>query len=146
MPQYIGAKTLRAQPMTRGDYNAYRGWKTPANEGPLDAGYLVEYTDGGTGNDPRHAGYISWTPKGPFDRAYLRMDTPEVKLEGAELHHLPPHVQRLVGEYVLLMDKYTKLGAYLARERGADDLMTEQYSVMGHYAALLKARIDRSIC
>lgn len=32
--------------------------------------YLVEYLDGGRANDSRHAGYISWSPKDVFERAY----------------------------------------------------------------------------
>jgi hypothetical protein len=70
MKRYTGTKTLFARPMTRGDYNAYRGWPTPANEDPGDAGYLVEYEDGGKANDLRHAGYISWSPADIFERTY----------------------------------------------------------------------------
>lgn len=70
MAQFIGTKQLRAQPMTRGEYNTYRGWELPANENEADEGYLVEYTDGGAANDSRHAGYISWSPRDVFERAY----------------------------------------------------------------------------
>ena len=67
---YRGTKLVYASPMNRGDYNEYRGWKVPNDENPDDEGYLVEYTDGGKPNDPRHTGYISWSPKDVFDRAY----------------------------------------------------------------------------
>ncbi len=67
---YIGAKLLRAEPMTRAAYNDYRGWKLPENENGDDEGYLVEYNDGGAPNHPDHAGYISWSPKEQFDNAY----------------------------------------------------------------------------
>ncbi len=67
---YIGTKTVYACPMNRADYNLYRGWELPANEDGTDAGYLVEYADGGKANDSRHAGYISWWPKDVFERAY----------------------------------------------------------------------------
>lgn len=67
---YEGTKRLHAQPMTRGEYNAYRGWENPADENPADEGYLVEYVDGGKPNDSRHAGYISWSPKDVFERSY----------------------------------------------------------------------------
>ncbi len=70
MKKYIGTKLLKAKPMTRGEYNAYRGWTLPKNENPTDEGYLVEYRDGGVPNDTRHAGYISWSPKDVFDKAY----------------------------------------------------------------------------
>jgi len=67
---FIGTKVVRAYPMNRADYNEYRGWELPANENPLDEGYLVEYTDGGKPNHPDHEGYISWSPKAQFDNAY----------------------------------------------------------------------------
>lgn len=70
MTQYIGTKLIGARPMTRQEYNEYRGWTLPANEDGNDAGYLVEYLDGGPANDSRHTGYISWSPKEVFDRAY----------------------------------------------------------------------------
>lgn len=70
MQVFIGTKRVMAFPMTRLEYNAYRGWELPANEDGSDAGYLVEYADGGKPNDHRHLGYISWSPKEQFDNAY----------------------------------------------------------------------------
>ena len=70
MQQFIGTKTIKARPMVRGEYNAYRGWSLPVDEHGADEGYLVEYTDGGKPNDARHAGYISWSPKDVFERTY----------------------------------------------------------------------------
>ncbi len=67
---YIGTKVIGAKPMSREAYNAYRGWKLPDNENGADEGYLVEYHDGGTPNHPLHAGYISWSPKEQFEKAY----------------------------------------------------------------------------
>lgn len=72
MPIYIGTKIITATPMTRGHYNAYRGWELPANENGADDGYLVEYQDGGEPNHPGHAGYISWSPKAQFENAYRK--------------------------------------------------------------------------
>ena len=54
--KYIGVKIVEAKPMTRGDYNTYRGWSMPVNENPADEGYLVIYPDG----------YQSWCPKPQF--------------------------------------------------------------------------------
>jgi hypothetical protein len=68
--RYVGTKYLLAQPMTRGEYNEYRGWQIPEGEDPADAGYLVEYEDGGKANDSRHMGYISWSPADVFERTY----------------------------------------------------------------------------
>ena len=70
MKTYIGTKIINATPMSRGEYNAYRGWTPPEGEDQAVDGYLVEYTDGGKANDSRHAGYISWSPKEQFDNAY----------------------------------------------------------------------------
>lgn len=70
MTTYIGTKLIRAQAMSRAEYNAYRGWTLPADENGEDSGYLVEYLDGGQSNHPNHVGYISWSPADVFDRAY----------------------------------------------------------------------------
>lgn len=70
MKRHIGTKIINAKPMTRAEYNALRGWTVPADENPDDAGYLVEYVDGGQANHPDFAGYISWSPADVFDRAY----------------------------------------------------------------------------
>lgn len=64
--KYIGTKLIKAKPMTRGEYNAYRGWKIPENENPEDDGYLVVYVDSDD--------YVSWSPKDVFDRAYRSCD------------------------------------------------------------------------
>lgn len=70
MMQCIGTKLINAQPMTRQAYNDLRGWVVPADENPADEGYLVEYLDGGAANVPGYAGYVSWSPKEVFERAY----------------------------------------------------------------------------
>lgn len=70
MQLHIGTKQVTATPMTRQAYNEYRGWTLPADENGADEGYLVEYLDGGAPNHPKHAGYISWSPKAQFDTAY----------------------------------------------------------------------------
>lgn len=76
MKQYIGTKRIKAKPMTRGEYNTYRGFINPdfVKEAPEDEGYLVEYSDGGKPNDARHDGYIAWSPKAIFDKAYRPTD------------------------------------------------------------------------
>lgn len=70
MGLFLGTKALYAKPMTRGEYNLYRGWSIPADESPDDAGFLVEYLDGGKPNHSDHAGYISWSPADVFQRSY----------------------------------------------------------------------------
>jgi len=67
---YESHKQVLRIPMNRLEYNKYRGWVLPDDEGGSDEGYLVEYLDGGKPNDSRHAGYISWSPKEQFDNGY----------------------------------------------------------------------------
>ena len=70
MSRYIGTKIVNAAPLARGEYNALRGWETPADENPEDAGYLVEYLDGGKPNHREFTGYIAWSPADVFAKAY----------------------------------------------------------------------------
>ena len=107
--QYIGTKRVLAQPMTRGDYNAYRGWQVPADENPADDGYLVEYLDGGPSNAFGHAGYISWSPKDVFERSYKEVN---------EVPGLAPHQQRVVDEHAELLERLCKLRAFIADDKG----------------------------
>lgn len=64
MKQYIGTKIIKAKPMSRGEYNIYRGWTIPVDEDPADEGYLVKYSDD----------YVSWSPKDVFEEAYHQCD------------------------------------------------------------------------
>lgn len=70
MNTYIGTKIVKAEPMSRLQYNEYRGWALPADENGDDEGYLVEYLDGGKANMPDRKGYVSWSPKEVFENAY----------------------------------------------------------------------------
>ena len=64
MKDYIGVKVVAAEPMSRGEYNEYRGWKIPSDENPADEGYHIRYSDE----------YESWCPKKQFYEAYRRCD------------------------------------------------------------------------
>ena len=75
MVQYTGTKTVFATPMTRGEYNALRGWQVPADEDPTDPGYLVQYENDSKANVEGFDGYISWSPQKPFDLAYNKSGT-----------------------------------------------------------------------
>lgn len=70
MKRYIGVKEINATPMSRAAYNLFRGWQLPADENGEDEGYLVEYIDGGQANTATYKGYVSWSPKDVFERAY----------------------------------------------------------------------------
>lgn len=72
MQRYQSHKQVHADPMTRGEYNKYRGWVIPPDEDPRDLGYLVIYNRGTEDH------YESWSPKHVFDDGY----TPISKGEG----------------------------------------------------------------
>lgn len=59
MKRFIGTKMIEAEPMTRGEYNKYRGWTIPENENPEDKGYLV-----------RSLGHENWLPEKHFNEVY----------------------------------------------------------------------------
>lgn len=146
---YEGTKRVHAKPMNRGDYNSYRGWEVPADENPADEGYLVEYVDGGRGNDSRHAGYISWSPKDVFERSYKEVKT---------VPGLAPHQQRVVDEHAECLERLRKLRAFIGDAKGPfrqlddaerhrlmhqEDVMTELATVLAErVAAFLPAQVD----
>lgn len=74
MSLHIGTKQINSYPMTRLAYNKFRGWDLPTDENGSDEGYLVEYLDGGTPNVAGFEGYVSWSPKEVFDKAYRTVD------------------------------------------------------------------------
>lgn len=74
MQKYIGTKLVNSKPMTRIEYNNFRGWLLPEDENGDDAGYLVEYLDGGKANTEQYSGYVSWSPAEQFDNAYRPCD------------------------------------------------------------------------
>ena len=85
---YIGTKTIKAEPMTLGSYNEYRGWKIPENENPFRDGYLVIYPDG----------YESWSPREIFEEAYheLLFDTPEMASASRYMQPVFPDIRPTV--------------------------------------------------
>ena len=141
MKTYTGNKLINAQPMTRAEYNIYRNWTLPDNENGADEGYLVEYTDSGTPNDSRHAGYISWSPKAAFDAAYLELP------EGTS--KLPAWQQRVVAELAEVEDRGEKLFGFVTTEGGVFDglpaevkqMMALQLQAMALYSTALEKRI-----
>lgn len=102
MKQYIGRKEINAEPMNRLEYNQFRGWELPKDENGTDEGYLVEYIDGGQANTKEYKGYVSWSPKDVFERAYKVSDTFE---------------DRLVIERDELKEKLDKLTDFVAKQK-----------------------------
>lgn len=99
MGRYVGSKSIIVQSMSRKAYNDYRGWALPDDENGDDEGFLVEYLDGGRLNHPDHQGYISWSPKDVFDRAYIPSQAQK---------EYPDFVNRMFDELAQLDDKCQK--------------------------------------
>ena len=72
MKTYIGAKLIKAKPMTKGEYAELRHFLTPS-DGEKE-GYLVEYSDGESNDVSGHSGYVSWSPKEVFEKCYRLID------------------------------------------------------------------------
>ena len=70
MKKYVGMKIINAKPMSRAEYNTFRGWELPFYEDGTDEGYLVEYLDGDKANTEQYKGYVIWSPKDVFERTY----------------------------------------------------------------------------
>lgn len=127
MKKYIGVKQISAKPMTMGE--AYengllqKNRTITENEKTLD-GYYVEYDDG----------YVSWSPKDVFEKAYNVAETP---------------LDRMYIEYNELMDKHNKLVLFLGRKDAVEiagenqvALMEQQKIQMHDYLLTLKERIE----
>ena len=92
MNYYIGTKLIKAQPMTRGEYNQFKGWEAPKGEDQTIDGYLVE----------DETGYTSWRPGCQFDKYYLKVD---------ENLNLPSGVsvgQQMVDDFIVDYEVFTK--------------------------------------
>ena len=58
MEKYLGVKMIEAEPMSKNAYNQkFKGVDTNEDD---ESGYVVKYEDG----------YISWSPKDTFEKAY----------------------------------------------------------------------------
>ena len=91
MKKYIGCKLLKAEPMTRGAYNEYRGWTIPEDEDPEDPGYFVRYPEG----------YVSWSPKHIFEQAYMEVNDNKDLPSGISIG------QKMVDEFVAYTETIT---------------------------------------
>lgn len=149
---YVGQKVIHAKPMSRGEYNEYRGWDMPVGENPSDQGYLVEYADSDA--------YQSWSPKAVFEAAYQMID---VFGEGSTIppteattdEAVPPSTSeasatwedRLRKEEAEVKERLDKLEAFIGGElfHSLPDrdqrLMVEQKEAMWSYHTILVARL-----
>lgn len=165
MTTYIGTKVVHAEPMTRGDYNLLRGWTIPINENPDDAGYLVEYTDQILDKPmvEGYFGYVSWSPKEVFERAYRAVATPaasrsaatareQTGMETREEASTPGFVERMKKERHDLANKIQALTGFINskgifQELVRDEQMDlhQQESFMRGYLIMLDRRLARYV-
>lgn len=134
MKAYLGTKIVNAKPMSRLEYNQFRGWTLPADENGADEGYLVEYVGPGQkANTAEYEGYVSWSPKDVFEEAYKPSDT---------------FYDRLIIERNELGKKLKKISAFVQgdkyKELSAEDqsLLRKQGDAMSNYFNALNKRIE----
>lgn len=138
MEKFIGIKIIEAEPMTRGDYNDFKGWNIPADENPADEGYKVKYDDN----------YVSWSPKQAFEEAYSKIgDKPLV--DTAILMKSDDYKDRFIAEYQQLVIRYNGLKNMLNKWDRNELPFTPtcprstynmQIKAMADYIAVLEAR------
>ncbi|MBV2128173.1 crAss001_48 related protein [Arsukibacterium indicum] len=138
MSTYIGTKLINAVAMTRLAYNELRGWKLPEDENGDDAGYLVEYLDGGKPNTEHYAGYVSWSPAEQFEKAYIPI---------GDVSEQPAHMVRVAGERAELADRLNKLNNFIGGDAftslsfDQQSLLRKQSDAMQTYLAILNSRL-----
>lgn len=138
MQKYIGVKQVEAKPMTRNDYNDYRGWTVPADENPYDEGYLVKHSDN----------YESWIAKDEFEKTYNVVGVRSLN-DSALLMVSTDYKDRFKAEYIQLKTRLKGLKTMLHNwdngklsftptcPRSTYDLQVE---AMTKYLAVLEAR------
>jgi len=132
MKQYQMHNTVTADPMTRGEYNALRGWTVPAGENPDDAGFLIVNPSVSERNLAGYDGYVSWLPQEAFAELYREADTWE---------------QRLKIEADELAEKINKLSAFIDGDsfdklpKEQRNMLSQQLIFMSAYAEVLKNRL-----
>lgn len=139
MKMYRSKKQVKASPMSRHDYNQYRGADIYKTEDLIVAGYLVEQIDcvnQNHQNHPDHTGFISWSPKEQFDNGYAEVVNTEVSSH-----------QRLIDEHRELKIKLKRLHDFISTGKPSFithehyDLMMRQEGIMSDYIDVLYSRI-----
>ena len=78
------------QPMTRLEYNQFRGWVLPEGEDPNDPGYLMDF-----------GFHTAWWPADVVDKAFVMLPP------------VPSYQQRVHGEHKQLLDRQEKLTVFI---------------------------------
>ena len=112
------------QPMTRLEYNQFRGWTLPEGEDPNDPGYLMNF-----------GFHTAWWPADVVDKIFVALPP------------APPYQQRVHGEYGQLFDRQEKLGKFLKLAQfstlsPAEQVrLSKQYNLQRQLLEVLRQRI-----
>lgn len=118
--KYIGTKMVQAEPMTRGEYNKFKGWQIPENENPDDLGYKVIYPDG----------YITWSPADVFNEAYRLCDSMSFGL-AIEAAKKGKHIAR---EGWNGKKQYVELATCISYKNAAGEIINVNHDAIGNCA------------
>lgn len=133
MPLYSCHKQVNATPMNRGLYNAAKGWGVPADENPLDDGYMVVYNIG------TEAEYVSWSPKDIFEAGYTEV------IELTHFDRMEIEAKELDAK-VIALDKFIKDNPIFGTLDGSEKArMKRQLAAMVSYASVLDERITQAV-
>ena len=130
LKQYIGTKTVKAEPMVKSAAVA-KGWARASEGNPETPGYHVQYTN------PDGSTYDSWSPKDVFEKSYQIAEDfkDHQEIEFKELRI------RLLKLHKFIQDNgFANIAKKIGPEQGA--LLLSQYHGMSLYFDALKARIE----
>lgn len=134
-------KQVHARPMTRGEYNEFRGWGIPANENPADEGLLVVY-DRGTPDE-----YVSWSPRGVFERGYAELAEDWLIDQPVAVASRPAWQERVLVEVreldakIVSLRSFTGCHLFQSQPECEQKRLQRQLSSMVEYSETLHQRI-----
>ena len=130
LKQYIGTKTVKAEPMVKSAAVA-KGWARASEGNPDTPGYHVQYTN------PDGSTYDSWSPKDVFEKSYQIAEDFKDRLE-IEFKELRIRLLKL---HKFIQDNgFANIAKKIGPEQGA--LLLSQYHGMNLYFDALKARLE----
>lgn len=130
LKQYIGTKTVKAEPMVKSAAVA-KGWARASEGNPDTPGYHVQYTN------PDGSTYDFWSPKDVFEKSYQIAEDFKDRLE-IEFKELRIRLLKL---HKFIQDNgFANIAKKIGPEQGA--LLLSQYHGMSLYFDALKARLE----
>lgn len=130
LKQYIGTKTVKAEPMVKSAAVA-KGWARASEGNPDTPGYHVQYTN------PDGSTYDSWSPKDVFEKSYQIAEDFKDRLE-IEFKELRIRLLKL--SKFIHDNGFANIAKAIGPEQGA--LLLSQYHGMSLYFDALKARLE----